>query len=1147
MNRFFTRTFLAVLLALGWHTASALSIWQQATPINTGSTVTGNFTGVGNKITTYYAPGYGQTFSFASADRIYTFTVAKACWLELPHSGLGNNVALLLNDSSANTLLTVVSSYPVNRVAVAPGRHYLVMEGSSSFTFSVNVKALPSGAGEPVYYSSATPISCGATLTGDFNAQASSYENTIFYTAPNPTRYPASESYGLPLYRRRSYTLTLATAQYVQVRNGTIDQPIYYVVCSDSSNASMVSYGTNGQALLGPGKYWIHLLEYYSVDPATQFRYTVTCSNTADGFYQIVKPYAKPVPANNRVTGNLLEETDKAWNYYNSEHPEVITVPPSYSPTPEAVFKVQSGRANNRLTIRKKTPSMHSIYALDSTGSTKDVKAISYGPWAGNLDVSVASGTYYFTVEQGSASLGDAYDLEVTTTCAPTQSGAAPAWLTWDFNLNGGYLIESGYGPMAGSSYQSFLSNPLSLNIGTNNSLNFGHNVAAYDRIFIDFNEDGDFDDASENIYNSTLARKKFIDNLVLSSTNAVYAGSLGKELRMRIIVQNTLSTVGACGNLGNASVIDCYVKIGATMPANTTTPDFRWVRTGNDVSTDLYTRVRTAPDGNLYVGGSHTSYYNYNDYNYPYTWNFQQTGLPGETQVYANSGTSVNTPVVRQGVVSRYGRDGSLKWSAHLKSASTAGNSGTVDVNGLAVDKFGYVYAAGTFNYTMQILPANGTGTTLVSSGGTDGFVAKFHPDGRLIFAFRFGSTGNDNATGIDVAPDLRFYVAGSFVGSTAITGISGTTVALTSRGNSDAFLAKFSDLGTLYWTIQGGGTGNDFAYGAAADKNGGGYLMGSYEGTATFNSTQAGNVPISKTAVGGSDGFVLGVSVTGQMNWVASMGGPTNENVRDVAPDPRGTGVVAVGGFSQTATFGSTVLSSTGFYDAFAVRLNNAGAFEWATKAGGFGQDQAYGVRLDRNGNPWVALNMQQTVSSFFGGAAVTSSGGYDGVLVRLDAATGQNPSPATLGQVKGTGDEQALGVDTVDGGGALVAGSYSAGASFGRLGGYTNLGLSDAYLARFSAPATGIGRQAQPEGIVTKALLAFPNPTTGSFTIALPEAEAGMHTVVIMDSKGQVVGREAASGEELLQGYRVQTHLSTGLYVVRCGNASVRIAVQ
>ena len=69
-----------------------------------------------------------------------------------------------------------------------------------------------------------------------------------------------------------------------------------------------------------------------------------------------------------------------------------------------------------------------------------------------------------------------------------------------------------------------------------------------------------------------------------------------------------------------------------------------------------------------------------------------------------------------------------------------------------------------------------------------------------------------------------------------------------MNSRGNVDAFLAKFTDQGTLYWAVQGGGTGNDFSYGAAADKLGGGYLLGSYEQHGyLWNSNQAGTTPIS------------------------------------------------------------------------------------------------------------------------------------------------------------------------------------------------------------------------------------------------------------------------------------------------------------
>ena len=363
---------------------------------------------------------------------------------------------------------------------------------------------------------------------------------------------------------------------------------------------------------------------------------------------------------------------------------------------------------------------------------------------------------------------------------------------------------------------------------------------------------------------------------------------------------------------------------------------NWRWVRRAYSSGADKYNRVRTTVSGHSYEVGSFAG-----------TVTLDGSGAVGGTQNLTATGGL-------DGILTRHRKDGRLEWACKF------GSTGNDEALGLATDKFNYAYVSGYFSGTMTITPQTGAASTLTSAGGTDMFVAKIHPDGHIVYAFKMGASGNDRAEGVDVAPDLRVYVAGSFVGTTAVGGISGTVIPLTSRGNSDAFLAKFTDIGTLYWAIQAGGTGNDFGYGAAADITGGGYLMGSYEGTATFSSSLPGTTPINKTVVGGSDGFVLGVSITGQLNWVASMGGSTNENVRDLAPDPRGTGVVAVGGFSSSATFGSLgSLTATGFYDAFAVRLSNAGAFQWAQKAGGFGQDQAWGVRLDRQGNPFVAMS--------------------------------------------------------------------------------------------------------------------------------------------------------------------------------------------
>lgn len=532
----------------------------------------------------------------------------------------------------------------------------------------------------------------------------------------------------------------------------------------------------------------------------------------------------------------------------------------------------------------------------------------------------------------------------------------------------------------------------------------------------------------------------------------------------------------------------------------------WRWVRQGvtsGAGQTAQYNRVRTDVNGNFYAAGYISG---------------------GATTIQGGANASVVlTPVGgRDGILARYNRQGNLSWITSFYS------TGDDEVLGLATDRFGYAYVSGYFNGTMTIHANSGRDTSLTSVGGSDMFVAKIHPNGFIVWAFRMGASGNDRAEGVDVAPDLRFYVAGSFIGNTAIGGIFGTVIPFTSRGNYDAFLAKFSDLGSLYWAIQGGGTGNDFGYGAAADISGGGYLMGSFEGTATFNSSLGGTTPISKTVVGGSDGFVLGVSVTGQLNWVASMGGTTNENVRDVAPDPRGTGLVAVGGFSQTATFGSLGnLTSTGFYDAFAVRLSNTGAFEWVNKAGSFGQDQAWGVRLDRSGNPIVAMSFAQTSPIFGASSSSVSQGALDGLLVKLNAGTGV---AQWVAQVSGTGgDDFAYGVDTTSLGGAIGSGAISTSASFGTLGPYTVAGTRNAWLARYSASTGAFREAAQFDGMnFANGLSIYPNPAQQAFHVGFDGERAQMQ---VYGTDGRLMlSRSVAPGERILQDF------PKGAYFVR-----------
>ena len=559
---------------------------------------------------------------------------------------------------------------------------------------------------------------------------------------------------------------------------------------------------------------------------------------------------------------------------------------------------------------------------------------------------------------------------------------------------------------------------------------------------------------------------------------------------------------------------------VSSTYTATYTTLVWQWVRQAASSGIDHYNRCRTDVGGNVYAAGAFSGTATFDG----------KSGSPSTLSYSAAGGTD--------GVLCRYDRSGALQWAARF------GSAGNDDILGLATDAYGYAYVSGYFSNTLSIQTTSASATTLVSAGGTDAFVAKVHPDGHLVYAFRFGAAANDQANGVDIAPDGHLYVAGSFSGTTTVQGISGTAITLTSRGNSDAFLAKFSDIGTIYWLIQAGGTGNDYAYGAAADKTGGGYLLGSYEGTATYNSS-LGGTSISKTAVGGSDGFVLGVSITGALSWVASMGGTTNENVRDLAPDPRGTGVVAVGGFSSSATFGSTTLAAAGYYDAFAVRLSNAGAFQWATKAGGMGQDQAWAVRLDKLGNAFVGLSFSQSSTNFGSAlATLTSQGGTDGLVAQLAPATG---IAVLQSQIGGTGDDQALGIDTSGSGGILAAGAHGPEAVYGPQGPYTDAGLGDAWAGKFAKTAAARMGVAEEGMAGSKQLVLYPNPTpSGRFTLQMADAKADA-LLQLYDPKGRCVYSQSVSGSALREGINLSLTLPTGLYALRCAGSSGRLMIQ
>ncbi len=825
------------------------------------------------------------------------------------------------------------------------------------------------------------------------------------------------------------------------------------------------------------------------------------------------------INVNQRVQGNLAAEADKAWNYLISNGVNPATS--AYQPGRDKQYglTLQTG---GRITVRPAaTPAAdyeRHRYVLLTGQQTLSGVAISPATASpafngGVYDASalLPAGTYYVSVEQGSATTNEAFDFAVKQFCTPVAS--AP--------VTPGTLFVNGFaaGPvnLTNATGYRYTSEPIALTVGQAATFSLVNSIGGgsslFNRALIDFNDDGQFDPATEAVALSNAIAPNWTVQVLISPFNTAARAAWGRQVSMRIQgSSSSLATTAGCANLATGYTADYEVRLTAPAPAPPVGSfGFAQLREVKGAAgADRYTRVRLAPDGSTYACGSFTG-----------TATF--SGGSAAAQSFTAAGGT-------DGMLVRYTPQGNLAWVCRFSS------TGNDEALGLGVDRLGNAYVCGFFTGSMTVTPASGPAITLVSAGGEDGFVARVLPDGRIQWIFRTGAEGNDRNNAIDVTPNFRFYLAGSFVGRSAMGGAFGTVVNLTSRGNADAFLARFTEVGSMFWVVQVGGPGNDFGFGAATDASGNGYLLGSYEGTATYTASNFSTTVFSLTSAGGSDGFVASVDGNGVRRWVQEIKGPSNEVVRDVAMDPNGGALVAVGAFSNTATFGPFTLSSRGFNDGFAFRLSTGTVpqVQWARRIGGFGQDRALGVRIDRQGNPIVTGNFAQTPNEVFGavGTPLTSVGGLDGYLAKLERNSGL---PLYLARFGGAGDEESLSADTAAGGGAVIAGSYQQTVSFAPMPAITSAGFADGFIASYlynptsTPPPIRLGDEAGgTEGTpAATALRVYPNPTSGRFTLLFD----GAGRLQAFATDGRLVLDQPVEA-----GQPVEADLAPGIYQLR-----------
>jgi len=183
-------------------------------------------------------------------------------------------------------------------------------------------------------------------------------------------------------------------------------------------------------------------------------------------------------------------------------------------------------------------------------------------------------------------------------------------------------------------------------------------------------------------------------------------------------------------------------------------------------------------------------------------------------------------------------------------------------------------------------------------------------------------------------------------------------------------------------------------------------------------------------------------------QFLWGVSGTGPSNNNEADgVAVDNAGN-VYASGIFSNTVTIGDGLLklTSRGVGDIFVIKFDKRGKMLWHHEYGSTGDDNAFDLDVDREGN--VLLNGWFSGSVDFGGKVLTSLGGRDQFLVKLSP----NGDVLWAKNFGSTSEDGGNEVETDDAGN-IYASALSVGAFAADSFSFKNNGQRDSYLMKVS----------------------------------------------------------------------------------------------
>lgn len=279
--------------------------------------------------------------------------------------------------------------------------------------------------------------------------------------------------------------------------------------------------------------------------------------------------------------------------------------------------------------------------------------------------------------------------------------------------------------------------------------------------------------------------------------------------------------------------------------------------------------------------------------------------------------------------------------------SATSAGSTGTEISWAVKIGPDNNQYITGSFGGTAKF-----GGTTLVSAGGLDIFLAKYSGPGKLVWIVQSGGSRDDSGQALAFDGSGNVYQTGSFTNSATFGSTDGLTKTVTGNGIT-LFLAKYTSAGVLVWVQTGvsqySEQNNPVGLGVAVNAAAGTVYVTGFAQFDTIFSSANGRVN-SVSGAGPWHMILAKYDTSGNFQWGETNAAGINCIAYAVAVDASDNAYVT-GWLEDQTTFYSndgTNITVTGFSpahtdpnfpdDAFLVKYDGNGNAQWVNHIGGY-----------------------------------------------------------------------------------------------------------------------------------------------------------------------------------------------------------------